>query len=230
MGAADKRVADLLDRWLQSVELHARYLELDAEAYAKVQDWPKHQRPTRWVVEVARSRLQQLQRNLSERQAQHDEHFAESLELMAFLTNLLGSENIERFIPLAVPRAAEPEPSPPAPAAEPPPAQPAARRPAEPESASPPATPAAQRTTKPVRKPVAQVPPEPKPQPGPGREAELTVIADAIRFLSWGREWPALAGLIARLANRPPEGEVWTILKQHRAEIESRVLQADERR
>jgi hypothetical protein len=230
MGAADKRVADLLDRWLQSVELHARYLELDAEAYAKVQDWPKHQRPTRWVVEVARSRLQQLQRNLSERQAQHDEHFAESLELMAFLTNLLGSENIERFIPLAVPRAAEPEPSPPAPAAEPPPAQPAARRPAEPESASPPATPAAQRTRKPVRKPVAQVPPEPKPQPGPGREAELTVIADAIRFLSWGREWPALAGLIARLANRPPEGEVWAILKQHRAEIESRVQQADERR
>lgn len=229
MGAADKRVADLLDRWLQSVELHARYLELDAEAYAKVQDWPKHQRPTRWVVEVARSRLQQLQRNLSERQAQHDEHFAESLELMAFLTNLLGSENIERFIPLAVPRAAEPEPSPPAPAAEPPPAQPAARRPAKPESASPSTTPAAQRTTKPVRKPVAQVPPEPKPQPGPGREAELTVIADAIRFLSWGREWPALAGLIARLANRPPESEVWAILKKHRAEIESRVQQADER-
>ena len=29
MSPADKRVAELLDRWLASVELHARYLELD---------------------------------------------------------------------------------------------------------------------------------------------------------------------------------------------------------
>jgi hypothetical protein len=45
------------------------------------------------------------------------------------------------------------------------------------------------------------------------------VIADAVRMLEWGREWPALAGLIARMADRPPEAEVWTILRTHRAEI-----------
>jgi hypothetical protein len=30
-----------------------------------------------------------------------------------------------------------------------------------------------------------------------------------------------LAGLIARLADRPAEAEVWTILRAHRAEIEA---------
>ena len=62
MSAADKRVAELLDRWLASVELHARYLELDAAAYAKVQAWPKHERPTRWVIDLARTRLNELKR------------------------------------------------------------------------------------------------------------------------------------------------------------------------
>ena len=229
MGAADKRVADLLDRWLQSVELHARYLELDAEAYAKVQDWPKHQRPTRWVVELAHARLQELRRHLSERQQQRDEGFAESLELMAFLTNLLGSENIERFIPLAIPPAEEPDSKSAATATEPQPARPVAVKPSGSGSAGPSAAPAVQRAAKPARKPAAQVLQEPQPPAGPVREAELTVIADAIRFLNWGREWPALAGLIARLANRPPESEVWAILKRHRVEIESRAKQGDER-
>jgi hypothetical protein len=49
-----------------------------------------------------------------------------------------------------------------------------------------------------------------------------TVIADAARLLSWGREWPQLAGLIARLADRPSEQEVWAILRTHRATIEAR--------
>jgi hypothetical protein len=48
-----------------------------------------------------------------------------------------------------------------------------------------------------------------------------TVIADAVRLLNWGRPWPELAGLIARLADRPPEGEVWEILRRHRSEIEA---------
>jgi len=47
------------------------------------------------------------------------------------------------------------------------------------------------------------------------------VVADAVRLISWGREWPQLASLIARLANRPPEAEVWKILRKHRAEIET---------
>jgi hypothetical protein len=45
------------------------------------------------------------------------------------------------------------------------------------------------------------------------------VIADAVRLLAWGREWPAVAGLIARMADRPPEAQVWRILRAHRADI-----------
>jgi hypothetical protein len=45
------------------------------------------------------------------------------------------------------------------------------------------------------------------------------VIADAVRMLEWGREWPALAGLIARMADRPSEPDVWKILRAHRTEI-----------
>jgi len=86
--SAEQRIAELLDRWLASVELHAKYLELDAEQYARVQDWPKHQRPSRWVVELARARLLELQRHLDERRTKGDVAFAESLELMAFLTTL----------------------------------------------------------------------------------------------------------------------------------------------
>ena len=106
MSAADKRVAELLERWTNSVELHSRYLALDDASYAKVQDWPKHQRPTRWVLELARTRLLELKHLADERRARGDAAFSEGLELMAFLTNLLGSEHLERFIPLAQPRAA----------------------------------------------------------------------------------------------------------------------------
>jgi hypothetical protein len=45
------------------------------------------------------------------------------------------------------------------------------------------------------------------------------VIADAVRMLEWGREWPALAGLIARMADRPSEAEIWKILRAHHNDI-----------
>jgi hypothetical protein len=219
MSAADTRVAELLDRWMASVELHARYLDLDDAEYAKVQDWPRHQRPTRWIVDLARARLKELRRDLSERQAKGDAGFAETLELMSFLTTLLGSEHIERFIPLAVAKPREPErEAPPEPAPEParsatvpPPRRTAARPAAEPPAARPRATRAATAAPKPAR---TEKPPKPD-------KAAATVIADAARLLSWGREWPQLAGLIARLADRPPEAEVWTILRTYRAVIEA---------
>jgi len=296
MGAADDRVSELLDRWLASVELHARYLALDDAAYAKVQDWPRHQRPTRWIIDLARSRCLELRRQLAERGARGDASFADALELMAFLTSLLGSEHVERFIPLAAegkarptaatapssprsdPRPAaapapapEPKsvaPSPPAPeprpvAAPPPQPEPAARRtPAPPSaSASSPPPERAERATasragaaksrsgearssgarnpprgtaqsRPARRTEAPAPertPERKPSapapakatPGGHDAATMTVIADAVRLLNWGRHWPQLASLIARLADRPAEPEVWTILRAHRAEIEA---------
>ena len=101
MSAADKRIQELLDRWLASIEHHLRYLQLDDAAYARVEAWPRHQRPTKWIVELARTRLLELQASLHRSQATGDSSFAESLELMSFLTSLLASEHIERFIPLA---------------------------------------------------------------------------------------------------------------------------------
>ena len=103
MTPADKRVQELLDRWLDSVELHTQYLHLDDAAYAQVQDWPRHQRPTKWVLDLARTRLLELKEQI----ARHSDEasFAESLELMSFLTSLLGSEHFERFIPLATGKA-----------------------------------------------------------------------------------------------------------------------------
>ena len=239
MGAADQRVTELLERWLASVDLHARYLALDDAAYARVQDWPKHQRPSRWVVDLARQRLLELRRLLADRQARGDDGFAEALELMAFLTNLLGAEHVERFIPLAHPAAGRaPAEAAPAAVVEPTVKSPALKRsrtaaPAEPTVQVPAARRPAARSRRPGAAPPASTAPSARPAPAapePGApaasdKATATVIADAVRLLSWGREWPQLAGLIARLADRPPESEVWKILRAHRAAIEARARQ-----
>jgi hypothetical protein len=196
MDSADARIAELLHRWLTSVELHARYLTLDDAAYAKVQDWPAHARPTRWVVDLARTRLLELKKLLAERQAAGDAGFAEGLELMGLLTNLLGSEHVERFIPLAQ-QPAVTAPEPPKPKQTKPP-DPTVKVQTRRRSSQPPVRPAA-----------------------PVDKLTATVIADAARLLSWGREWPQIAGLVARLADRPSEAEVLKILRQHRADIEA---------
>jgi hypothetical protein len=223
MSAADERIAELLDRWLKSVELHAGYLKLDDAAYAKAQDWPRHQRPTKWVVDLAHARLLDLKRQLADRQARGDAGFAESLELMSFLTTLLGSEHIERFIPLAreTPATVASEVPDPAPTV----AQ-ALHRKAAPSPASkraPAPAPAAAEAPRPraaARAPRRAAPPaETKPEIPDALAA--TVIADAVRFLGWGREWPQLASLIARLADRPSEQEIWKILRKHRGAIEA---------
>jgi hypothetical protein len=234
MSAADKRVAELLDRWLASVELHARYLELDAAAYAKVQAWPKHERPTRWVIDLARTRLNELQRLHAERIAKGDVDFAEALERMGFLANLVGAEHVERFIPLAVeapvpakPRtAARPEAVPLDPTIEQ--TAPHRTRAAAASARSPERSRAAPRS---ARKPGASpapkaaappASPSSRPEPANIDKVAALVIADAVRMLNWGREWPQIAGLIARLADRPSEQDVWKILRSHRTEIEAK--------
>jgi len=300
MSAADKRIAELLERWLTSLELHSGYLDLDNEAYGRAQAWPPHQRPTRWIIDLARSRTLDLKRLLGERQARGEQEFADALELMSFLTTLLGSEHVERFIPLAVPpksgtaaqRTPAAAPRPAAPKAEP---APAATRAAEtsgtgkvartPAPVQPPAPsrviPAARASTQtrvipaasartrnesPAAKPASRAdagvsartratPTAKAPNGGTARSgaarntgpaarpaeparanskanasaARLSdravnqVIADAVRMLDWGSEWPQLAGLIARLADRPAEKDVWRILREHRATIDSQV-------
>ena len=224
MTAAEKRIVELLDSWLASVELHAKYLRLDDTAYAAVQDWPKHQRPTKWVVELARSRLVELQQQLGERRRQGDAAFADSLELMGFLTNLLGSEHVERFIPQASGRpktssrrdksaAAADSGVHPGPAA-------AAK--------SAPAARSTSDTTNRQKIAVKQRPASAAKAVEKATDRKLddktkaTVIADAVRFLSWGREWPQIASSVARLADRPSEDEVRKILREHRAAIEAR--------
>lgn len=236
MSAADKRIAELLDRWLASVELHAQYVELDDEDYARVQHWPEHERPTRWVIELARQRLEELRRHVRSRADAGDESFADALELMSFLTCLLGAEQVERFVPLARPRPIETavrrqrsqgSEAPPSSAQQPSRKIPTVR----PEAKDTPVTAAKQRT--PVRpgkaRPAAQLQtetPSARPPPPGTPEMTATVIADAVRLLSWGREWPQIAGLVARLANRPAEKEVWEILRQNRASIEAQATRA----
>jgi hypothetical protein len=232
MSESDRRVEALLERWLASVELHLGYLKLDDAAYARAEAWPKHQRPNAFVVKLARTRLLELKSQLVERRDQGDSRFAESLELMSFLTGLLESENIARFIPLAT--------------GKPPDAglsgtveQPRVRSTAKPASKAPsagaPGKSAAGTARRPARNPApataaapsrAAVAPRAPANPGratpaPAAKDPMTakVIADAVRMLEWGREWPALAGLIARMADRPSETDVWKILRANRSEI-----------
>lgn len=253
MSEADKRVLDLLDRWYTSLDLHTRYLKLSEAEYARVQAWPKHQRPNKWIIDLAKQRVSELKQQVLERKELGDDEFADALELMGFLTSLLATEHLERFVPMALPggdSAAQAE----APKAEngatstvrarapslartataTPPARPASARPAT----ARPAALAPRRTAAPgggqkapaTRSPAAAATrtsgaaarAAPRPAPRLSEQVTKLVIADAVRLLDWGNEWPQLASLIARLADRPSEKEVWNVLSTHRATIESR--------
>lgn len=103
MTAANERMVQLLEKWQRSLDLHSRYAALPEDQYWLVQPWPSHQRPTRWVIDLARQRTAELLRLVRERTQQGDSTLTEALELMSFLTNLVGSQQVERFIPLAEP-------------------------------------------------------------------------------------------------------------------------------
>jgi len=102
---ADQRLLDLLDKWLKSLDLHLKYASLDTDSYWQVQPWMEHERPSRWIIELARQKTIALRTQIEERVKMGDVKFSDALELMAFLANLVGSEHIERFIPLADPAA-----------------------------------------------------------------------------------------------------------------------------
>lgn len=104
MNPADKRLSELIDKWLTSLELHLKYSTLNEASYWKVQPWVKHDRPSRWILELAKQKALQLKEQLDSRTAMGDAKFSDALELMAFLSNLVGSQHIERFIPLAEPQ------------------------------------------------------------------------------------------------------------------------------
>jgi hypothetical protein len=98
---ADQRLLELLEKWLKSLELHAKYSSLDDDSYWKIQPWVEHQRPSRWIIDLAMQKSVALRTQIEERVKMGDAKFSDSLELMTFLANLVGSEHIERFIPVA---------------------------------------------------------------------------------------------------------------------------------
>ena len=204
----------LLARWQQSLELHARYAALDDEHYQHVQPWPKHERPARWIIDLARERAASLSRIVEQRTAEGDRTFVEALELMAFLANLAGLQGNERFIPLAAienerrdvltARTRRPKRIEEKRAEEPTREMPrvASRGPTAPARA---ATPRNHATT--ARRASQD-------------EIDARIVEDAIRLLGWGRQWHELGDLIARLAERPAAAEVRRILREHRTGIE----------
>jgi hypothetical protein len=91
----------LLERWQTSLDLHAKYAALDETRYWHVQPWPKHERPQRWIIQLARKRILALKRSVAQRTAEGDRAFIEGIEIMSFLATLVGLTSVERFIPLA---------------------------------------------------------------------------------------------------------------------------------
>src|SRR3954470_4152189 len=91
----------LLERWQTSLDLHARYAALDEARYWHVQPWPRHERPQRWIIQLARKRILALKRTVSQRMAEGDRAFIEGVETMGFLATLVGLTSVERVIPLA---------------------------------------------------------------------------------------------------------------------------------
>ncbi len=236
----------LLERWQTSLDLHARYAALDDARYWHVQPWPRHERPQRWIIQLARKRILALKRSVSQRLAEGDRAFIEGVETMGFLASLVGLTSVERFIPLATHETERREVL----AAKPEPAKDTsetarARRTAE-TTRQMPALPAASRATaaqRPAARPAAPV--TKRPRPPPRRDArsagtrsdpatikpkkvpatitqsEHVVIADAVRLLGWGRQWHELAEMIARLAERPAPSEIRRILRTYREHIDA---------
>ncbi len=222
---ADQRLLELLDKWLKSLELHTRYSSLDDKSYWKVQPWIEHQRPSRWIIDLALERTRALKASVEERIKAGDNKFSDSLELMIFLANLVGSEHIERFIPVA---QAENErgvgPSPPdVPNADPSSLTGTREMPKLPPSKRAPPPAGTQHVARTERKPAAErAPTKPAKQSAKAdAAAKEQVIADAVRLAQWGRKWFEMPELIARMADRPSLAEVRRILKESKSAIDA---------
>ena len=239
----------LLDRWQTSLDLHARYAALDDARYWHVQPWPRHERPQRWIIQLARKRILALKRTVTQRMAEGDRAFIEGVETMGFLATLVGLTSIERSIPLATHEterrevlAAKPET---APAKETPDtsrsrtaehrrtAETTRQMPVLPNArvdkmlatqrnvAAKPAAPAPQARVASRREAQRPATVKPKKAPSTITQSEHVVIADAVRLLGWGRQWHEIAEMIARLAERPAPSEIRRILRTYREHIDA---------
>lgn len=235
----------LLTRWQTSLDLHARYAALDDARYWHVQPWPKHERPQRWIIQLARKRIIALKRLVAQRQVEGDHAFLEGIEIMGFLATLVGLNPVERHIPLATAEterrdvlAAKPEPAAARAAAETVRTRTTEqRRTAETTRQMPvlatraaatsraPASPKAAPSATQNRRELKREPPR-AAAARPKRattvtQAEHVVIADAVRLLGWGRQWHELAEAIARLSERPAPSEIRRILRTYRDQIDA---------
>jgi hypothetical protein len=234
-GNASERMRQLLSRWQKSLELHTNYLALDDDHYWHVQPWPEHQRPAAWVVRLARQKVAELARSLEEQLARNDTSFAEGLEHMAFLANLVGLQPAGRHIPLADPQnerqeflartklsatgalrraALRAEVAEQRGSIEPTREMPAPRLKQGLKASSPRRAPLPRPHELPPL-PLEVITPEAPPDP-----RIRQVLEDATRLLQWGRKWHELGELISRLAERPNLGEVRRILRAHRAQLQ----------
>jgi hypothetical protein len=239
---ADQRLLELLGRWLESLELHTKYSSLDDDSYWKVQPWSEHQRPTRWIIDLAKQKTVALRAQVEQRAKAGDTQFSDALELMAFLANLVGAEHIERFIPVAearnerdlsakgADRGSDGTIQQPATItatrempkflggkrAPPPPATAHVARNERKTAAM------AKPTPKPATRPAPKKPASQPERTGPSEATRDQVIADAARLVHWGRKWFELPELIARMADRPSLPDVRRILKENKAAIEEK--------
>ncbi len=227
MTPADERIVQLLAKWQKSLELHARYSALSEDQYWLVQPWPSHQRPNRWIIDLASQRLKDLQRIVQARVSAGDPSLSEALELMSFLANLIGSQHVDRYIPMAAPEQERPIASltaAPDPAA-------ATTAPHKVRDAGDSGTVEMPRALQaaPVAKPApvkaAPVKPAAKARKRKAAPNSHDVVHDAVRLLNWGRQWHELPEAIARMAGRPSSSEVREILRSHREQIEQQAIE-----
>ena len=233
-GEQTGQLESLLERWQTSLDLHAKYASLDDARYWHVQPWPKHERPQRWIIQLARKRILALKRIVAQRQSEGDRAFIEGVEIMGFLATLVGITSVERFIPLATHEterrdvlAAKPEAIKPAADTSRPRSPPSGReaaartgehrKTAETTRQMPqlPAPAAARR-----RDPARPATIKPRKLPAGITQMEHVVIADAVRLLGWGKQWHELAEMISRLAERPAPSEIRRILRTFRDQID----------
>ena len=248
-GEQSGQLEALLERWQTSLDLHAKYSALDDARYWHVQPWPKHERPQRWIIQLARKRIIALRRLVTQRQSEGDRACIEGIEIMGFLATMVGLTTVDRFIPLATHEterrdvlSAKPDAAA-KPAAEssrartPPAAREASSR--EPKRTvettrqmpalsnsragmplrEPPATTAPKREAR--REPARPAMVKPKKAPSAVTQTEHVVIADAVRLLGWGKQWHELAEMIARLSERPSPSEIRRILRTYRDQIDA---------
>ena len=245
MTPAEKRVKELVDRWIASLELHMQYVELKDSAYNNVQPWPVHDRPTRWVLEHAQQKTNELKALVENRVAMGDAKFAEAFELIVFLANLVGLQHVQRFIPLADPgrhgiatltemdgiqpvaKAPAPTPSPAQAAPTPKAAAPSPASAPKATPAPPPPRPVVSDTVESTRQMPPPTPPRPKPAPARKAEASAKSAPDTANLQAESEVHNLVINDAVRLLNW---GRRWHELAELIARIADRPKLPDVRR